>query len=91
MKKAIAGTCSLDEAFERFASVSEENREVLRKAEKAANRRRALSNKMKRMHRYVSIMHKLVLTKINGEPVFKLDRLSKEDREFIDKEWCNSI
>ena len=45
--KKIVGTCTLDEAFERFASESEENRKVLEEckklyeAEKAKRRKRA--------------------------------------------------
>ena len=54
-------------------------------------KKQRLSNRMKRTHKYASIMGKLVLTQINGEWVFKLDRLSQEEKDYIHKEWCNTF
>lgn len=55
------------------------------------NKKQRLSNQMKRTHKYASIMGKLLLTQINGEWVFKLDRLSQEEKDYIFKEWCNTF
>lgn len=55
------------------------------------NPKQRLSDRMKRTHKYASIMSKLTLTKINGEWVFKLDRLSKEEKDYIHKEWCVAL
>ena len=43
--KKIAGTCTLDEAFERFASESEENRKVLEECEKLYEEEKAKRRK----------------------------------------------
>lgn len=55
------------------------------------NKKQRLSNRMKRTHKYASIMSKLVLTQINGELVFTLDRLSQEEKDYIHKEWCHTF
>lgn len=55
------------------------------------NKKQRLSNRMKRTHKYASIMSKLILTQINGEWIFKLDSLSQEEKDYISKEWCNAF
>ena len=44
--KKIAGTCTLDEAFERFASESEENRKVLEESKKLYEEEKARRRKV---------------------------------------------
>ena len=55
------------------------------------NKNQRLSKRMRKIHKLASIMHKLILTEINGKLVFILDNLSQEEKDFINKEWCNAL
>lgn len=55
------------------------------------NKKQIMSKRMKNIYMQSKICSHLILTEINGIKIFLLDRLTDEEKQYIEKEWCNCI